>query len=60
MSPIAAPPGDGAAPADRATLATRSGGEEADAEQGAGQQPLEKVGPPLVARPEATMPEQPC
>jgi hypothetical protein len=38
------------------------GGKEADAEQGAGQVelPLEKVGPPLVAHPEATIPEQPC
>ena len=36
MSPTAAPPGDGAAPADSVTLVTRLGGEEADAEQGAG------------------------
>ena len=62
MSPTAAPPGDGAAPADSDTLVTRLGGEEANAEQGAGQveQPLEKVGPPLVAHPEAAIPEQPC
>ena len=35
--------------------------EEPEAEQGAGQvqQPLEQVGPPLVAHPEATAPQQP-
>jgi hypothetical protein len=45
MSPTAAPPGDRAAPVDSATLVARLRGEEADAQQGAGQleQPTEKV-----------------
>ena len=61
MSPAAAPSGHRTSAADSATFVTRLVGEEAEAEQGVAQVvlPMENVGPPLVAHPKATIPEQP-